>query len=262
MRTAPCAPAAAARYCRPAATRTCRMCTRHANATHTPRKRDAHATHMRHACYRSHATHVYRSPARPATPPDAGRFWAELKCARALASGSAPVPAGEAAGGAAVDGGAAAAEGERGAAAEGGALPRAVLAMDLAAWVRCCTHLGIFPDLLGKAELSKVRTACAKRGHVLHAHAHACICYMPMLTYMHVLHARAAYAHVRAHVPARHAHDHHERAHRRPSLPRRSPRHPSASSPRPSASARPEHRRPQPLLRTHGCRPYCTRPRP
>ena len=168
------------------------MCTRHANATHTPRTRHAHATHMRHACYRSHATHVYRSPARPATPPDAGRFWAELKCARALASGSAPVPAGEAAGGAAADGGAAAAEGERGAAAEGGALPRAVLAMDLAAWVRCCTHLGIFPDLLGKAELSKVRTACAKRGHVLHAHAHACTCYMPMLTYMHLLHARAA----------------------------------------------------------------------
>ena len=72
------------------------------------------------------------------------------------------MPGGEAAGSAAADGGAAAAEGgEGGAAAEGGAVPRAVLAMDLAAWVRCCTHLGIFPDLLGKAELSKARTACA-----------------------------------------------------------------------------------------------------
>ena len=38
--------AAAARYCCPAATRTYRMCTRHANATHTPRTRDAHATRV------------------------------------------------------------------------------------------------------------------------------------------------------------------------------------------------------------------------
>ena len=182
----------------------------------------AHATHMPRTCH--------RSPARPATPrgphgADACRFWTELKFARALAVGGATVPVGEAAGSAAADGGAAAAEGgEGGAAAEGGAVPRAVLAMDLAAWVRCCTHLGIFPDLLGKAELSKARTACAWRVGT------CCICACAFTcTY--------ARAHARAH------------AHCRPSLLRRSPRRPSASSPRPSALPRPEHIRP-PLVPT------------
>ena len=66
-----------------------------------------------------------------------GVFWEELRMARALTPGGAP----------------AAAPGEgQGDVADGSSI--SVLAMDLAAWVRCCTHLAIFPDLLAKARAS------------------------------------------------------------------------------------------------------------